>query len=149
MRGHVRIQLFLLAWAGLLAVPVARPATCTVTTSGLNFGNYNVFSSTEDDVTATIGVNCTKRQSYTISLSTGSGTFASRKMKGTVGTLAYNLFLNATHVTIWGDGTSGTSTFSGTGTGAKVNTTVYGKVAAGQNVRMGTYSDSITITVTY
>jgi spore coat protein U-like protein len=139
----------LLLFVLVLTVPAARSANCTVSTSGLNFGTYDVFSSLNDDITATITVNCTKSKAYSIALSSGSGSFASRTMTGTLGVLTYNLFLNSTHLTIWGDGSSGTATFSGTGTGANVGTPVYGRIPARQNVRVGSYSDVITITVSF
>jgi spore coat protein U-like protein len=127
----------------------ARAAKCTISTSGLSFGNYDVFSTTNTDITGTINVNCTNKTSYVLSLSTGSGTYSSRTMKSGTNILAYNLFLDPTHLTIWGDGSAGTGTVSGSGTGANTATTVYGRIAARQNVRVGTYSDVITVTVTY
>jgi spore coat protein U-like protein len=133
----------------VLCVPAARSATCTVSTSGLNFGTYDVFSPLDDDITATISVDCTKDSAYSLSLSSGSGTFGSRTLTSPVGALTYNLFLDATHLTIWGDGSSGTGTFSGTGTGANVGTPVYGRIPARQNVPVGSYSDLITVTVTF
>lgn len=148
-RGASRIDLVLLTCVLALAVPLAWSANCTVSTSGLNFGTYDVFSSVNDDITATITVNCTKNKSYSIALSSGSGTFASRTLKTTGGVLAYNLFLDATHLTIWGDGSSGTGTFSGMGTGVNIGTPVYGRIPARQNVRVGSYSDLITVTVTF
>ena len=144
-----RVHLILLACVLAVALPQAWSANCTVSTSGLNFGTYDVFSSLNDDVTATITVNCTKNKSYSIALSSGSGTFASRTLTSTGGVLAYNLFLDATHLTIWGDGSSGTSIFSGMGTGANIGTPVYGRIPARQNVRVGSYSDLITVTVTF
>jgi spore coat protein U domain-containing protein, fimbrial subunit CupE1/2/3/6 len=149
MSYDVRIHLGLLTGVLLLAAPMARSANCTVSTSGLNFGTYDVFSSLNDDITATITVNCTKNRAYSISLSSGSGTFGSRTLTGPVGALAYNLFLDSTHLTIWGDGSSGTGIFRGTGTGANVGTPVYGRIPPRQNVRMGSYSDVITVTVTF
>ena len=149
MRGDVRIRLIFLTCVLAFAAPVAWSANCTVSTSGLNFGTYDVFSTVNDDITATITVNCTKNRSYSISLSSGSGTFGSRTLTGTVGSLTYNLFLDSTHLTIWGDGSSGTGTFSGVGTGANIGTPVYGRIPAKQNVHVGSYSDLITVTVTF
>ena len=146
MRRAIGLSLIL---ASLLAAPLARSASCFVTTSGLNFGTYNVFSSLDDTVTTTVTVNCTKNKPYSISLSSGSGTFGARTLKSTVGALTYNLFLDSTHLTIWGDGSSGTGTFSGAGTGVAIATPVYGRIPARQNVRVGSYSDVITVTVTY
>jgi len=145
----MRSEVSALACVLVLAAPVARSANCSVTTSGLNFGTYDVFSSLNDDITATITVNCTKNKSYSIALSSGSGTFASRTLTGTGGVLRYNLFLDSTHLTIWGDGSSGTSTFSGMGTGSNIGTPVYGRISARQNARVGSYSDLITVTVTF
>lgn len=132
-----------------LALPVcARAATtCTLTITNVAFAAYDVFTKTKTNSTGKVKVKCSASASYTISLSAGSGTFTSRVMKNGSYQLDYNLYTNTTHTTIWGDGTSGTSTVSATGTGATY--TVYGQIPALQNVRVGSYSDTITVTVTY
>ena len=138
-----------LACALTVTAQIARAAGCTVSTTGLNFGNYDVFSTLNDDITATIDVNCPNGTAYSIWLSSGSGTFASRTLTAIGSALAYNLYVDPTRLTIWGDGTGGTATVSGTGTGTNVETTVYGRIPAGQNVAVGSYSDLITVTVTF
>jgi spore coat protein U-like protein len=146
-----RIQLALLAWAALTTtgIPTAH-AACTVSTSGLNFGNYDVFSSLNDDVTGTINVSCPSGTNYSIWLSSGtSGTYSSRSMTNGPNLLLYNLFTDPTRLTIWGDGSAGTGTFSGSGTGSNIGTPVYGRIPAGQNAYVGSYADSITVTVTF
>jgi len=143
------MHLGLLACVLALAAPVARSATCTVSTSGLNFGNYDVFSPLNDDITATINVNCTLHTAYSIWLSSGSGTFLSRTLKNGSLLLPYNLYLDPTHLTIWGDGSGGTGTFSGSGTGSNVATPVYGSIPARQNAWVGSYTDVVTITVNF
>ena len=70
-------------------------------------------------------------------------------MTGTLGVLTYNLFLDSTHLTIWGNGSSGTGIFSGTATGPNIGTPVYRRIPARQNAHVGAYSDVITITVTF
>ena len=149
MRRTLSFNIVALACALAVATPVAWAAKCTVSTTGLNFGTYDVFSTLNDDITATITVNCTNKAPYSIWLSSGSGTFASRTLTKIGSVLAYNLYLDPTHLTIWGDGTGGTGTFSGTGTGTNVGTTVYGRIPARQNVAVGSYSDLITVTVTF
>ena len=146
------MQLELLAWAllALAVVPAAHAAVCTVSTSGLNFGNYDVFSTLNDDVTGTINVDCDSGTNYSILLSSGtSGTFSSRSMTNGTYVLGYNLFTDPTRLTIWGDGSSGTSTFSGSGTGSNIGTPVYGRIPAGQNAFVGTYNDVVVVTVTF
>src|SRR5205814_2154905 len=109
----------------------------TVSTSGLNFGTYDVFSSLNDDITATINVDCPTNTAYSIWLSSGSGTFSSRALRNGGQILAYNLYLDPTHLTIWGDGSAGTGTFSGMGTGSNIATPVYGRIPAAQNAWVG------------
>ena len=147
----LRMRLGLLACACALALgsPLARSAGCTVSTSGLNFGNYDVFSPLNDDITATVNVDCPSDTAYSIWLSSGSGTFSSRTLRNGSLLLGYNLYLDPTHLTIWGDGSAGTGTVSGTGTGSNIATTVYGRIPAGQNVSVGPYADVVTITVNF
>lgn len=144
-----RIRLILTAGILACAAGLAHAAGCTVTTSGLNFGSYDVFSSINDDITATIDVNCPSGTGYSIWLSSGSGSFASRALTNGPYVLGYNLYLDPTRLTIWGDGSSGTGTVSGTGAGANVGTPVYGRIPAGQNAAVGSYADVITVTVTF
>jgi spore coat protein U-like protein len=143
------IHLGLLACAFAVVAPLARSAGCTVSTSGLNFGNYDVFSPLNDDITATINVNCASDTPYSIWLSSGSGTFSSRTLTNGSHLLAYNLYLDPTRLTIWGDGSSGSGTVSGTGTGSNLATSIYGRIPAGQNAWMGPYTDLVTITVNF
>jgi spore coat protein U-like protein len=73
-------------------------------------------------------------------------------MKLATGTelLNYNLFTNAARTTIWGDGTAGTSRVSrNLRRNQPVNLTVYGRIPAGQDVRIGSYSETLTVTITY
>jgi spore coat protein U-like protein len=59
----------------------------------------------------------------------------------------YNLYVDATLITVWGDGTGQSATVSDTQSAA--NYTVYGRIPAGQNAYVGVYSDTIVITVTF
>lgn len=149
MRRTAPLSVVALACVLTVVTPVARGDGCTVSTTGLNFGTYDVFSSLNDDITATINVDCASGTAYSIWLSSGSGTFASRTLTTIGSVLSYNLYLDPTRLTIWGDGTGGTGIFRGTGTGASVETPVYGRIPAGQNAAVGSYSDLITITVTF
>lgn len=60
----------------------------------------------------------------------------------------YNLYREAGRLTNWGN-TVGTDTVGGTGTGLIVNSTVYGRVPVQTAQAPGTYTDTITVTVTY
>jgi spore coat protein U-like protein len=109
-----------------------------------------------------VSVRCTKGTAFTVALNGGSttgGTVTQRLMTNggsPASTVQYNLYTVANFATIWGDGTGGTATVSGTGNGVTVANavaeTVYGELvdsATNQVVPPGNYSDTITVTVTY
>lgn len=135
-----------IAW--LLAVPCATAsgATCTVSTTGVAFGSYDPFAAQPLDSVGSISVHCDTTSSYTASLSPGSGNFSNRLLQNGTHTLGYNLYTDTTHITIWGDGSSATSTQSGT---SDTPLSVYGRIRAGQNAYVGAYSDTIVVTVTF
>ncbi len=130
---------------------------CTVSAVTHAFGAYDTINPLAG--TSSITVNCSHTGggnhtfNYTLKLSTGSGSYASRQMTGTGDTLTYNLYTTAAHTTVWGDGTSGTSTVSGSfsvggnSSGFQIQT-VYGLIGGPQNVTPGAYSTASPITVT-
>jgi spore coat protein U domain-containing protein, fimbrial subunit CupE1/2/3/6 len=127
-------------------------AVCTVTATDLSFGDYDASHPSARDATSTLSVTCSKGQGYTIALGAGSGagaTVADRKMTSGANTLNYGLYSNASHTTVWGDGTLSSVTVSGTGDGQAQSLTVQGEIPPGQHVAAGTYSDTITVTLDY
>ena len=64
-------------------------------------------------------------------------------------TLNYNLYTAANRAVVWGDAISGGATESGSGTGMNVNHVVYGRIPPRQNVRAGSYSDTINLIITF
>jgi spore coat protein U-like protein len=65
-------------------------------------------------------------------------------------TLDYNLYLDASRSSVWGDGTGGTTTYQATAL-IETNTTVtiFGRIFGAQNAAVGTYSDSLVVTISY
>jgi spore coat protein U-like protein len=157
----MRRALGLLALAGALAVAApaqALLATCTVNSPSIAFGSYSVISGTPLQSTATVTVTCTALLgllvNFTVALSPGiSGNELARYMTSGSSHLKYNIYTNSTYTSIWGDGSNGTSELSGSFTaiigGASDPITVYGQIPVAQPVPVGTYSDSLTITVSY
>lgn len=130
---------------------------CSITTTPLNFPVVDAGLARVDVVsTGTISATCTQGAAYTLSLDEGQGfggNPARREMKrdNGVGLLGYDLYVDAAHTQLWGDGSRGTVTVSGTGLGVTTrrNHTVYGVLPA-QIVQLdGTYRDQVTVTVTY
>jgi spore coat protein U-like protein len=127
-------------------------AGCEVSApNDLNFGTVT-FLDAALTTTADFSVRCTSGTDGTISLNGGigsSGTVATRTMETGANAVNYSLYTTAGYATIWGDGTSGTSTVSHNGTGSTTTLTIYGQVPSQSTPLAATYSDTITITVTY
>lgn len=139
---------FAVCWLASTFVPASAAADCAVSAVGVVFGAYDVFVSAPTDSAGTVTVQCSAGQAYVISISPGiSGTFPSRQMTGGGNSLQYNLYVDSTRLSVWGDGSSGSATVAGTGSGAPVHHTVYGRIPARQNARLGSYSDQLTVTV--
>jgi spore coat protein U-like protein len=121
---------------------------CTVSATNLAFGNYTGGVSNS---TSTVSVTCTSGTTYTVGLSAGLATGATvttRKMQNGSALLNYGLYSNSGHTTNWGN-TSATNWVSGTGSGSAQGITVYGQIPAAQYVKPGSYTDTITVSVTY
>jgi spore coat protein U-like protein len=146
--GHAQAQC-----TDVLANPIsvcAQPGhACILNVTGVNFGNYDVFSNTALDSTGNIDVNCPSAIGYSIALSEGGGSHTQRVMNSGAHRLNYNLYIAANRGVVWGDTTSGTARVSGTGIGVSVNHAVYGRIPARQNVRAGSYSDIINVVLTF
>jgi spore coat protein U-like protein len=131
-------------------------AACTVTATDLAFPLYTGQVSTvagsgaQQDQTSTITVTCSNGAPYTVALSDGNNFSAgARRMSNgatTASYLSYELYNDTGRTTRWGS-SSGTVASTGDGTGKPH--TVYGRILASQAVPPGSYSDTITVTLTY
>ncbi len=129
-------------------------SNCLVSATNLAFGAYTGVAALSG--TSDVGVRCTNGLGYTVKLSAGGGTYASRLLASGGNNLQYNLYTTGGYTSIWGDGTSSTAVVTGTGGGmasGSANThTVYGQLpdnAANQAAPVGSYADTITVTVEY
>jgi spore coat protein U-like protein len=129
-------------------------AACSVTTTATNFGSYNPLLTSPVDSTGSISVDCTGNAHVTIfiGVSGNSGSFNPRSLKRISGTdlLSYNLYTTAARTSIWGDETQGTASVPNSVKKNKTWTaTVYGRISGDQDVPVGTYSDSLVVTINY
>jgi spore coat protein U-like protein len=152
-------------FAGLmLTIASAHGATCSVTNlPPLNFGNYDPFSASPLDVATAATVRCTTNKggpgesfSVTTSLSQGGApSFSPRQMRNVLNNpLNYNLYTDTLRTTIFGDGSAGTSTRTVLLTATKtvpavLTDDIFGRIFAGQDVSVGSYSDTLLYTVTF
>ncbi len=149
--------------AGVAAfAQAATTVNCTVSAGGIAFGVYNPLSAVADASTGTLRVTCSgsgtgsANVTVNLTLSTGlSGSYATRKMFSGANVLNYNIYWSTAYNQIMGDGSGGS--FGGSagpfvvpagGTNFATGT-MYGLIPASQDVAPGSYSDVITVTVTY
>ena len=152
----------------LFLLPLANPSSASTVTSTftvqmtvasacvinsastLDFGNQGVLAANVDN-TSTLQVQCTNTTPYNIGMDAGTGTGATvavRKLTSGSNPINYSLYSDGGRTTVWGS-TVGTNTVAGTGNGASQSYTVFGRVPAQTTPAAATYTDTITVTVTY
>jgi spore coat protein U-like protein len=134
-------------------------AACTVSTTPVAFGNYDVLSATPTDSTGNVQISCSEwwpfNYNVIVSIGPGYGGNINPRTMHLADLLNYYLYTAAARTTVWGNGTSGTSTqtvnLSTTGWFRTVtrDLPVYGRIPASQNVSIGAYVDTLTVTITY
>lgn len=132
-------------------------ANCNISATDLNFGAYDPLvanKTTALDVNTTVTVLCTKGSAgVTVGLNLGTHTVAgNRFMSNGTDSLHYELYSDSAGGTVWGNSGAGLVTwpvFGPIGAGAGTPHTVFGRVLAGQDVSIGSYSDAITATVNF
>ncbi len=124
--------------------------SCTISATAVSFGTYNPLTPTPLDTTGTLTYQCDFVVFPSITLSMGSsGTYTARTMQSGSNTLSYNLYQDAVHLLVWGDGTGGTLAYTALVSvpNVPVPVTVYGRVPAQQNAGAGTYADTVVATI--
>lgn len=148
-RRALSIQCRALAFAGVGLFAAAAADACSVNATSFQFGTINPLIATSHDSTSTVTVTCPSLTSYSVALSPGSGTFSQRQMSNGTNTLDYNLYTDSARTEIWGDGSGSTATVSASADDTGTDHTVYGRLPHQPTAAVGSYSDSITVTVTY
>lgn len=128
---------------------------CAISAANLDMGTW----SGTGDLTGTsnVSVKCSTGTTYSVDLSAGAGSpsLTNRKLANGAELLSYNLYRDTGRTEIWGDGLAGTFVVSGAGAGMadadKANLPVYAKILEADLLaaKPGTYSNSITATITY
>ncbi len=127
-------------------------AACTLSATAVAFGTYDVFQATPTDSTGTITYRCgNSDHNIRIAISAGSsGSFTNRTLKRGTESLLYNLFYGG-FTLVWGDGSGGTTTYfeNNPPNNKDVVLTVYGRITAAQDVAIGSYADTVVVTLEY
>lgn len=138
----------------LLLLSCPAQAVCTslaVSATPLDFGVYDPSVTRASTGTITVQCGVGILPSLTITLTAGSGSYAQRRMQLGPDALNYNLYVDAAHMTVWGDGSGGTATqgLSGLISLGSTDYTVYGLMDAGQYPAPGNYTDTIVVGVIF
>lgn len=145
------VRVVLAAAVALAAAPAGAGVCWFQSVSGVAFGNYDVFSSAPTDSSGQVRVACLLWGNLQVSLDRGSSpTFRPRTMRSGASVLQYNLYRDAARSQVWGDGTEGTSTYEAQyGLIQAFTLNVYGRIPARQDAAVGSYQDTITVTINY
>ena len=125
---------------------------CDITAQGPNFGLYDTLSGSPTDAVGTIQVICDPGIPYSIEMEVsqlGAGGAREMKQGGGGARATYFLYTDPARTRIWGDGSGGTFTVTGVGSGAAQQVPVYGRVPPGQTPPFGTYGDSVQVRVQF
>jgi spore coat protein U-like protein len=143
------------AAALLLTAVAARAQSCLISTvGGVSFGSYDALNASPLDQTGSMTYECNILfvGTVTVDLSPGgSGTYFSRQMQKGADSLQYNLYLDATRLLIWGNGTGGTSRYGPVLPllGLPNTLTIYGRIPARQASPIGAYTDTVVATINF
>lgn len=142
-----------------LTVQIIITAACTVSAATLNFGTSAGTALLSGNVTAstTVSVTCTNGAPYSIGMNNGANASGSqRRMANGANFINYDLYTDAGYVNAWTTASSSTtcttanSCVLGTGTGSAQSSTIHGVVpSVAVAPAAGTYTDTVTMTVTY
>jgi spore coat protein U-like protein len=155
MPGESAMKRILGLAAAMLLAPATGQAVCSVSASGVAFGVYNPFAGGPQNATGTVTVNCSQFfGTYTVALNgglNGGSNFSNRRLSAGTASLGYQLYMDAGHTAVWGDGTGGSVPVNSATCFGNCNTTysVFGRIPARQAVSPATYGDTILVTVTF
>ncbi len=133
-----------------LAVSATVVAACSVSSGTLGFGTYNPTATSNLDASTTFQVTCTRGTSATVGMNLGANASGSvRRMINGTDYLSYELYQNAGRTTVWGSSGGGLLSLSAASSNSAQTLTVYGRVTQSQDVAVGSYTDTVVMTVTF
>ena len=131
--------------------------SCTVSAGALDFLTYDPTASGNNDAAATITSTCTHGGSAKITMGVGASEAATgssnenplRHLHNSTDAskLPYFLYQETGRTTVWGNSADTGVAFTAT-TGINTST-VYGRISAGEAASVGSYADSVAVTLTY
>lgn len=151
-REQLRLVLVVIVLSSAPGLVASAWAQCTVSVTPMSFGNYNVYQATATESTGTMTVSCGIAVLVQVQMNRGqhASSFFPRQMASGAERLNYNLYFDAAHTQVWGDGSSTTVTW-----GILIpllssrQHAVFGQIPALQNAAVGSYTDIVVVTVIF
>jgi spore coat protein U-like protein len=142
---------------GLLAGPPRaglRKGTCSIETRPMSFGIFDPEANADVDAVAQVIYTCDNQaKKIRIDMSQGTSNSYDRRMSNGGYELYYNIYLDATHRTVWGDGVLGTDVYyeNNPPNGTPVIVPAYGRIPGRQSSSppAGQYVDSVIVRVLF
>jgi spore coat protein U-like protein len=138
----------------VLASPFSAQGACSLTSTSIAFGSYDIFSPSPLDSLGQIIFRCGNND-HNVSISLdkgGAASFSSRRMLNGSNSLNYNLYMDAARTVIWGDGTSGTQNLfvpNPQPNNQDISVPIYGRIPSGQGAPVGAYTNTLTATINF
>lgn len=133
-----------------MAVQAVVPVSCTgFVGTTMDFGPLTTslaLAVSQADNTGTIGVTCTNGTTYSITAGGGNNNSSGWRMANGSNFMTYGLYTSSARSTTF---PASGITVGGTGNGVLQTVTIYGRVPAQTVNAAGTYSDSVSFTITY
>lgn len=129
-------------------------ASCSVSATPIDFGQYNPFLNMNNYSQTQIRVNCVADTDVVIKTPSLVDSSQLRTMQNIEypeikDKLYYRLFTNAGRDMLFGDGNNGTYTINTRFTSSVTTKTLYGTLIKNQNVYKGAYADTLLIELNY
>jgi spore coat protein U-like protein len=114
---------------------------CLIVANDLDFGSAGLITSPIDAATD-LDVTCTPGTGYAITMGPGLHNDGQRRMNSGSDYVVYELYKDFDRGQVWGS-------ISGVGDGTTDQIPVYGRVPAPQSPAVGSYSDTVVVTISY
>ncbi|PKB14026.1 spore coat protein U-like protein [Novosphingobium kunmingense] len=126
--------------------------SCTVSATPMAFGTLTSIGGTDVDTTANVNLVCTIGATYDVSMDLGTHAAAGQRyLQSTTDatkTIPYGIFRDAGRLQAWGSTVGTTST--GTSLAGLTTLTAFGRIPqSAASVPAGSYTDTVTVTVTF
>ena len=136
-----------------LSVSATVANNCTISSNAISFGSYDPIvaqATAHLDATGSVVITCTKGATTTIGLDTGANASGSTRRLSSAGSyLDYELFQDSGRSTAWTNTGAGLLSVVAAPSKASRTYSVYARMAGGQDVPAGTYTDTVVATVNF